>query len=138
MQVKDIMSSKIESVSPDAPIQQIARCMRDEDIGAVPVTDEGRVVGVVTDRDLVLRCLAEDGADLSGLTADQVMSRNVISCYEDQSLEEAAANMQAATVRRLAVTDRDERLVGMVSIGDLATQEPQRAGSALDTIASAA
>lgn len=137
MQVKDIMTRSVDSITPDTPIHQIARKMRDDDVGALPVVENGEVLGVVTDRDIVIRGIAENGAGVSEKTADKVMTRDVLSCKEDQSLDDLQKEMQSGTVRRMVVTDSEEKLVGMVSLGDLARYEERKAGEALRDIAKA-
>jgi len=135
MQVKDIMTRNIDSITPDTPIHQIARKMRASDVGVLPVVENGKLLGVVTDRDIVIRGIAENGVGVTEVTADKVMTKDVLSCKEDQSLDDLKKEMQDGNVRRMAVTDSEERLVGMVSIGDLARHEEHKAGSALRDIA---
>lgn len=137
MQVKDIMTRNVDSITPDTPIHQIARKMRDDDVGALPVVENGEILGVVTDRDIVIRGIAENGAGVTEKTADKVMSTDVLSCKEDHSLEELQEHLKSGTVRRMVVTDNDDRLVGMVSLGDLARNEERKAGEALRDIARA-
>jgi CBS domain-containing protein len=135
MQVKDIMTRDIGSITPDTPIQQIARRMRADDVGVLPVVENGKLLGVVTDRDIVIRGIAENGVGVTEVTADKVMTKGVFSCKEDQSLDDLKEMMQAGAVRRMAVTDSEEKLVGMVTIGDLAGHEEHKAGAALRDIA---
>jgi CBS domain-containing protein len=137
MQVKDIMTRSVDSITPDTPIHQIARKMRDDDVGALPVVENGKILGVVTDRDIVIRGIAENGAGVSEKTADKVMTRDVLRCKEDQSLDDLQKEMQSGTVRRMVVTDSEDKLVGMVSLGDLARNEELKAGAALRDIAQA-
>lgn len=137
MQIKDIMTRSVDSITPDTPIHQIARRMRDDDVGALPVVENGKILGVVTDRDIVVRGIAEDGTGITEKTADKVMSKEVLSCKEDQSLDDLKDEMQSGTVRRVVVTDSEGKLVGMVSIGDLAKREERKAGAALRDIAKA-
>jgi CBS domain-containing protein len=108
--------------------------MRDEDIGAVPVVDGDKLIGMVTDRDIVVRGLA-DSRDPAAATARAVMTSTLLYCFDDQSVEEALDNMGEQQVRRLPVVDRDKRLVGVVSIGDLcAAAAPERTGESLSQI----
>lgn len=137
MQIKDIMTRSVDSITPDTPIHQIARKMRDDDVGALPVVENGKILGVVTDRDIVIRGIAENGAGLSEKTADKVMTRDVLRCREDQSLDDLQKEMQSGTVRRMVVTDSEDKLVGMVSLGDLARNEARKAGEALRDISKA-
>jgi CBS domain-containing protein len=135
MQIKDIMSRDIDSITPDTPIHQIARRMRAADVGVLPVVENGTLLGIVTDRDIVIRGIAENGIGVTEVTADKVMTKDVLTCKEDQSLDDLKKEMQSRAVRRVAVTDTEEKLVGMVSIGDLAKQEAHKAGTALRDIA---
>lgn len=134
MQIKDVMTAQVTTIEPDTRLDQIARIMRDEDIGAVPVAENDRLVGMVTDRDIVLRGVAE-GNDATQRTARDVMSAKILYCREDQSLEEVLKNMGDLQVRRLPVIDRQDRLVGIVSLGDLSREaKPNRAGESLKEI----
>lgn len=135
MQIKDIMTRDVDSITPDTPIHQIARKMRDGDVGVLPVVENGRLLGVVTDRDIVVRGIAESGVGVTEKTADKVMTKDVLTCKEDQSLEDLKMEMQDRAVRRIAVMDSEEKLVGMVSLGDLAMSEEHKAGDALKSIA---
>lgn len=136
MQVKDIMTPEVKLIDPEASVRAVAQKMRDDDVGAVPVAENGRLVGMVTDRDIVLRAVAE-GADMDSHTARQVMSPKVLYCFDEQSSDEALRNMNENQVRRLPVLDRTKRLVGVVSLGDLAQHSPaELAGIALRGISS--
>jgi CBS domain-containing protein len=134
MLVRDVMTIGVKMVRPDASIFQMAKLMRDEDIGAVPVVENDKLIGMVTDRDIVLRALAAY-PDLKNTTARAVMSTRLLYCFEDQSAEEVLDNMGDQQVRRMPVVDRDKRLVGMVSLGDLSTtSSPDRTGYSLSMI----
>ena len=133
MQVNQVMSNTVTFVTPDASLPDIARKMRDEDFGAVPVADQDRLVGMVTDRDIVVRCVAQ-GVDVRNTTARDVMSPRVLYCFEDESVESALQSMGANQVRRLPVINRDKRLVGVVSLGDLSKAAQDPAGDALKEI----
>ena len=133
MYVKQVMTSNVNYVAPDALIPVVARLMRDEDIGSVPVAENDRLIGMITDRDLVVRLLA-DGGDLSAARARDVMSPKILYCVEDQSVDDVLNNMADNQVRRLPVINRQKRLVGMVSLGDLSRAADKRAGSALREI----
>jgi CBS domain-containing protein len=133
MNVREIMTSKVVTVRPEASIFQIAKLMRDEDIGSVPVVENDRLIGIVTDRDIVIRALA-DAQPGKNVDARTVMSSRVLYCFEDQSVEEVLANMGDQQVRRLPVVDRDKRLVGVVSLGDLSDGAPAHAGESLSQI----
>ncbi|PTM94216.1 CBS domain-containing protein [Mycoplana dimorpha] len=133
MKVSEIMSRDVRIASPDQSIADVARSMSDAEIGFMPVGEHGRLVGTITDRDLVVRALA-DG--LGGDTAvRQIMSQDVKYCFEDEEVEAVARNMGQLQVRRLPVVNRDKRLTGVVSIGDAAVAEAGSAGAALNKVA---
>jgi CBS domain-containing protein len=103
-------------------LQEAAQMMRDLDVGPLPVCgDNDRLQGIITDRDIVVRAIA-DGRDPKKVRVQDVMSPNILYCFEDQGVDEAAQLMQGRQVRRLVVLNRDKRLVGIVSLGDLATK----------------
>ena len=138
MKIADVMTTNVEMIGPDAKLPEIARRMRDEDIGILPIADDDHMLGVVTDRDIVTRGLA-DGRDPNSISARDVMSDGVLYCFADQSTSEVLDNLADVHVRRLPVVDRDKRLVGIVSLGDLATAGPlTKAGTALREIREAA
>ena len=133
MNIRDVMTPNPRTISPDDSIQSAARVMRDEDTGAVPVVENGRAVGMVTDRDIVVRAVA-DGGELNRPVRDIVTSR-VVSVTPEMSTREASELMSEHQVRRLPVVEGD-RLVGIVSLGDLAVKEgkDKRAGDTLQSI----
>jgi CBS domain-containing protein len=118
MKVKDMMHKGVEYVAPNARLHMIAKKMRDADIGAIPVCDDGRAVGMVTDRDIAIRALA-NGKDISKIEARDVMSRNVISCRDSEEAEDALRVMESKKIRRLPVVNDAEKLIGMISLGDI-------------------
>ena len=118
MKVKDVMHRGVTWVEPQTSIREIARMMRDGDIGSVPVGDNDRLVGIVTDRDIICRGIA-DGVDYMTLTARDVMSKPIIYCRADDELEYAIRVMEKNKVRRLPVIDDDKRLAGMLALGDI-------------------
>jgi CBS domain-containing protein len=120
MNIREVMTPNPRSVSPNDSIQNAACIMRDEDAGSVPVVDNGRAVGIVTDRDIVVRVVAE-GGQLNRPVRDIVTSA-LVSATPDMSTREAAELMSEHQIRRLPVVEND-RLVGIVSIGDLAVKE---------------
>jgi CBS domain-containing protein len=132
MKIKDVMTHDVSFVTPDTAVTEIARRMRDDDIGSVPVVENDRMIGMVTDRDIVVRCVAS--GSLEGATARTTMSPRVLYCYEDQSVNEILENMAEQQVRRMPVVDRDKRLVGVVSIGDLSQKSQRKAGESLKEI----
>jgi CBS domain-containing protein len=132
MKIKDVMTHDVRFVTPETPLTEIARQMRDDDIGAVPVVENDRMIGMVTDRDIVVRCVATGSID--GATARKAMSPRILYCYEDQSVNEILDNMAEQQVRRMPVVNRDKRLVGVVSIGDLSQKAQRKAGESLKGI----
>jgi len=133
MKVKEVMTEKVSFVPPSESIVEIARRMRDEDIGSVPVAENDRLIGMVTDRDIVVRILAE-GLDIDTADARTAMSPKILYCTEDQTVEEVLENMGENQIRRLPVVNRDKRLVGVVSLGDLSQAAKREAGDALKDI----
>lgn len=120
MQVKELMTRDVRLLSPQDTLRNAARHMRDDDIGSLPVADGDRLVGYLTDRDLVIRGLAE-GRD-ADTSVREIMTDRILYCFEDDSVEDVAANMAENQVRRLPVLSRNKRLVGIVALADLATQ----------------
>lgn len=133
MNIRDVMTPNPSTVAPTDSIQSAARIMRDEDTGAVPVVENGRPVGIVTDRDIVIRSVAQ-GGQLSSPVRD-IVSAQVVAATPDMSTREAAELMSEHQIRRLPVVEND-RLVGIVSIGDLAVKEGRdsRVGDTLQHI----
>ncbi len=121
MQIREIMTKQVETVAPDTSLKEAARMMRDADIGFLPVGENDRLVGTLTDRDIAIRAVA-DGKDPSSVTVRDAMSAGTDYVFEDQDTAEAATIMSERQVRRLPVMNRDKRLVGVVAIGDLATR----------------
>lgn len=118
MQVREIMSTAVDLIDPSTTVAEAAQIMSEDDVGALPIGENDRLVGMLTDRDIVLRGIAA-GKDVRSATAREVMSPGILYCFEDQDVEDAAKVMSAKQVRRLAVLNRDKRLVGMVSLGDI-------------------
>lgn len=136
MLVKEIMTSQVECTRPDASLQEAAERMRDLDVGPLPVCgDNDRLVGIVTDRDITIRAVAQ-GQDPCTTRVRDVMTPQIIYCFEDQDVEEAAKLMKENQIRRLAVLNSDKRLVGILSLGDLAvdTQDEEMAGATLEAV----
>jgi CBS domain-containing protein len=125
------MTADVHTISPDATIEEAAQEMRDGDFGVMPVGEDEQLLGVITDRDITIRAVAE-GKDLSTPVRD-IMSEGVIWAHEDDSLEEAAQLMSDHQIRRLPVVDADQRLVGIVALGDFAV-EGSDIGSVADTL----
>jgi len=118
MIVSDAMTAQVVTAKPTDTIKRVAKIMQEVDTGVVPVSDDGKVVGMITDRDIVLRVVAE-GGDLNG-PVSAVMSEDVQTCREDDNLADAAALMGAHQLRRLPVLNDAGRLVGILSLGDIA------------------
>ena len=118
MIVKDVMTAQVVTAKPSTTVAEIARMMSEIDSGAVPVVEDDKVVGLITDRDIVLRVVARDGA--LNTPASEVMSDGVVSCKEDDNVADAAAKMGNEQVRRLVVYNEAGRLAGIVSLGDIA------------------
>ena len=118
MRVSEAMSRDVRIANPEQTIGEAARIMSEIDVGALPVGENDRLVGMITDRDIAVRAVAADKPPTTKVR--DVMSREVLYCYEDQDLDELAINMGDEQVRRMPVVNRDKRLVGIVSVGDLA------------------
>ena len=133
MKISEVMTPNPRTVSPDDDIKMAARIMRDEDAGSVPVVRDGRVVGMVTDRDIVIRAIAEGDFECS---IGKIASDDVVCAQPEMSTAAGAELMSEHQVRRLPVVDQDERLVGIVSLGDLAVKEGRdaRTGDTLENI----
>lgn len=118
MQVREAMHAKAEWIEPDAPVSDVAKKMRDLDIGAVPVCEKDHVVGIITDRDITCRAVAGE-ADLSHLVAKDVMSKDIIFCRDTEDLQDAIHLMEDKKIRRMPVVSEEEKLVGMLTLGDI-------------------
>lgn len=119
MKVKEAMHRGVEWVAPDTPIAEIARLMKAKDIGAVPIGEDDKLVGMVTDRDIVCNGLATQGFDAKRTTARDVMSEGIHCCREDDDLAKAVRHMEHLKIRRLPVIDASKRMTGMLSLGDI-------------------
>jgi CBS domain-containing protein len=117
--ISELMTRNCEWVSPDTSAQQIAQKMKQLDCGFIPVGENDKLIGMVTDRDLALRCVAE-GKNPQECQARDLMTEKTYYCYDDQDAKEICDNMSEIKVRRLPVVNRDKQLVGVVSMGDLA------------------
>lgn len=120
MKVKEAMHKGVEWVSPDTPLTTVAKKMQQYDIGAVPVGENDRLIGMVTDRDVTVRALA-NGKDVSKLTARDVMTKGVIYCREAEEVDDAVRTMESKHIRRLPVLNANKRMVGMLSLGDVSS-----------------
>ena len=120
VRVKDLMTPQAEVVSPDATTEDAASVMKTLDIGVLPVCDEQGLVGILTDRDLVVRVVAAK-RDPKAVLVGEAMTPSVVYCFEDDDIERAASVMAGQQIRRLPVLDRNRKLVGVITIGDIVT-----------------
>ena len=138
MQIREIMTQGAEVIYLDDTAQEAAAKMRELDVGALPVCDGDEIRGVVTDRDMAIRLVAE-GRDPASTKVSDIMTPGVSYCFDDQSVEEGVMLMEAQQIRRLPILNRDKQLVGMLSLGDLAlrtegTEDEDLADEALKDI----
>jgi CBS domain-containing protein len=129
MKISECMTQDVRLVAPDDTIERAAQIMGSADTGVLPVSDGQRLVGMITDRDIAIRGIAE-GCGPSARVRD-VMSREVKYCFDDAETDEVLDNMAQIQVRRMPVVDRDKRLVGIISLADLDRDAPRRTGHAL-------
>lgn len=134
MNVSEVMSSDVYVSSPDDTLQTAAQAMADLDTGVLPVGEGERLIGMITDRDIVIRGVAR-ALDPQNATIRDVMSSGVCYCFDDEDVEDAAQQMAELQVRRLPVLDRSKRLVGIISLGDLSQEADKRvSGDALQGV----
>jgi CBS domain-containing protein len=119
MKLTDIMQRNVEVISGDTSVREAARKMEASGIGALPVAQEGKIVGMLTDRDVVVRSVAR-GDDPDRTRAMDAMTPDLAWCYDDDSIETVSRKMSECQIQRLVILDHDEKLVGIVSLGDLA------------------
>jgi CBS domain-containing protein len=124
MKVNEVMTYGVDFVRPDNTIREAAEKMRDKNEGVIPVFEGSEPVGMVTDRDIVVRAIAE-GREPSSTRVKDVMTPEVFFCMEDMELEEAAQIMEYKKIRRLLVKDEKRNIIGILSIGDIATSTPK-------------
>ena len=133
-QIADVMTRGVRTLSPHDSVISAARAMEEMDVGVIPVCDGDHLVGMVTDRDIVLRAVAHDCAN-EQTPLSLVMTAEPCWCYEDQSVDDVVEAMREAQLRRMPVVDRAQQLVGIVSLGDLAVKADESlAGEALEQI----
>ena len=118
MKVKDAMHKGAEWVAPDTTVSQVAKRMRELDVGSIPVGENDKLIGMVTDRDITCRAVA-NGKDLSKLTAREVMTKGIVYCRDGEELDDALRIMESKKIRRLPVINEKKRMVGMLSLGDV-------------------
>ncbi len=132
MNVNSCMSTDVRLASPSASIREAARLMKEIDAGILPVGEDDRLIGMITDRDIAVRAVAEGrGPDTA---VGDVMSREVHYCYDDEGLDDVARQMRELQIRRMPVLNRDKRLVGIISIADLALTDDDGANRAANTL----
>ena len=134
MKLNQIMTREVEVIYPDDTLKTAAQKMRDRDIGFLPVCDGDRLIGVLTDRDLITRALAE-GTESKAMLGRDLVTSPAIYCFDDQSVDEAAKLMHDNQIRRLVILSRDKRMVGVVSLGDLAMNiDDKKSGDVLQSV----
>lgn len=134
MEIKDMMTSEVFSVEPHVSIAEASLLMRDKDIGSLPVIENDKLLGILTDRDVVTRA-ASQGKDLQSTPVQQIMSSEVITCKEEESTEQAASKMSKHQIRRLPIVNDAYKVSGIVSLGDLSVRgSAESAGDALNKI----
>jgi CBS domain-containing protein len=131
MKVQEIMTTKVESVSPTTTLRTTARKLSDLGVGALPVVDDGKLVGIVTDRDVSVYAIAM-GRDPQSTEIQQVMTKEVFTCSENQDISEAAKIMEEHKIRRLAVMNGGDDVTGFLSVDDLAHVSRELAGAVLE------
>jgi CBS domain-containing protein len=124
MKVKDAMHKGVDWVGPDTPVSELAKLMRKRDIGSIPVGENDRLIGMVTDRDIVCKGLAKDGFDPKRATAREVMTSGIHCCREDDDLAKAIRHMEQLRIRRLPVINKSKRMVGILALGDVSHSAP--------------
>ncbi len=132
--ISEVMTRDASAIGPEADLQWAAQMMRDLDVGALPVCEDKRLLGMITDRDITIRAVAEARAP-NATQVTEVMTTGVAWCYEDQSVGEVLQQMGDQQIRRMPVVSRDSNeLIGMVSLGDLATRQDAPVDSTLENI----
>lgn len=133
MQIRSAMTSEVRTIAPSASLKEAARMMGDIDAGALPVAEGDRLVGMVTDRDIAIRGVAAGKGPEA--TVGEVMTHEVLYCFDDEDVEDVCENLAEKQVRRLPVVNRDKRLVGIVSLADIANAaDAENAATALEGI----
>ena len=130
MQVQQIMNQHAEVIDPNATLRDVAKRMRRDNLGAYPVGENDRLIGMVTDRDIILRGIAEDRPPATS-TVREVMSEKVFYCFDDDDVDDAAAIMADHQVRRIPVLNHEKRLVGVVALADLGLSEANSVKAAI-------
>ncbi|AWI55188.1 CBS domain-containing protein [Aquabacterium olei] len=132
-QVSQAMTRGVRTIAPHDTLVAAAQAMEELDIGALPVCDGDRLVGMLTDRDIVIRAVAQSCA-IEDTKVSDVMTEDTVCCFEDQSIDEVQEQMSDSQIRRVPVVDREKHLVGMLSLGDLAVKGGGRIDGTLEAI----
>lgn len=127
MKIKDLMHDGVETLASNASIAAVAKMMKQKDIGSVAIQDGDQLVGIITDRDIVLAIA--DGRDFSKMTAQDVMSKDVVSCRDTDQIHDALQMMETSRIRRLPVLDHNKKIVGMIGLGDISHRGPHELAS---------
>lgn len=125
MKIRELMHKGIEVMPPETPLTKLAQKMREKDIGAVPVGTKEELQGMVTDRDIALRAVA-NGKDVAKLTAADVMTKGAICCRDDEKVRNVLKTMEEKQIRRIPVLDDKHHLIGMISLGDISNAMPDK------------
>jgi CBS domain-containing protein len=133
MLVREIMTRKMETVLPTATLREVARKMRDVNIGSLPVAEKGKLIGMITDRDICCRGVA-DGFDPDRVQVREIMSQDIAFCFSYDTVNDAVRQMEQRHIRRLAVLNGDKTIAGLLSVDDLAHYSRQLAGEVLDNV----
>ena len=119
MRVKDVMHKGVDWVSPDTPVAEIAKLMKEHDVGCIPIGEDDRLIGMVTDRDIVCKGLAGKNFDATRAMARDVMTAGIHCCRDEDDLAKAVHHMETLKIRRLPVINKSKRMVGMITLGDV-------------------
>jgi CBS domain-containing protein len=119
MKVREAMHKGVEWVGPDTPVIELAKLMREHDVGAIPIGENDQLIGMVTDRDIVCKGLAKAGFNADRATARDVMTPGIHCCSDDDDLAKAVRHMEQLKVRRLPVINKNKRMIGILSLGDV-------------------
>ena len=134
--LRDIMTAEVEVIPPTSTAKEAAQKMKQLDAGALPVCDGQKLVGMITDRDIAVRAVAE-GRDPSQVSVKDIMTHPITYCFDDQDIDEAARIMEIKQIRRLVVLNREKRLVGVIALGDIAARgSGELAGGTLGKVSS--
>jgi CBS domain-containing protein len=137
MKVREIMTTNVECIAPQTSVVDLAQKMKSLDVGFLAICENDRLVGTVTDRDIVIRGIAT-GRDVNTCTASDIMSHDVYWCYEEDNVKDVAERMRDKEVRRMLLLNKEKRLVGVVSLGDISKVEEKESGKTLKDITEAA